>query len=275
LVYGGARFDMSSIVVRNLRMELDGHAVLRDVNLDVASGAFCVITGPSGSGKSTFIRLLLSQLQATSGEILLDGAPISRAPSPDHGVVFQDYSVFPHKTVLENVLVGPQFKKSRWLGRLFGVGRRNAVQEALQALADVGLERVASKYPSQLSGGMRQRLAIVQALACRPKVLLLDEPFGALDPQTRAQLHRVVLRLWRESRTTIVMVTHDLAEARALGTELVTFGLVPGGWGTIVSGEAAQSAEKANITVNAKAEQSRSSRGKKKHRNAARRRRWS
>lgn len=226
---------MSQISVRNLNVVIDGHPILRDVNLDVASGEFCVVTGPSGSGKTTFVRLLLSQLRPSSGEITIDGAPIAPFPAPDRGVVFQDYSVFPHKTALQNVLVGPQFRSSRFLGRIFGEKRKKLVEEAKQALADVGLEQAASKYPSQLSGGMRQRLAIAQALICRPKVLLLDEPFGALDPENRAQLHRVVLRLWRESRTTIVMVTHDLAEARTLATRLVSFGFAAGGGGTIAS----------------------------------------
>ncbi|WP_052699372.1 ABC transporter ATP-binding protein [Hyphomicrobium sp. 99] len=226
---------MSQISVRNLDVVIDGHPVLRQVNLDVASGEFCVVTGPSGSGKTTFIRLLLSQIRPTAGEISIDGTPIAPFPAPDRGVVFQDYSVFPHKTALQNVLVGPQFKRSRFLGRIFGQERKKLIEQAMQALSDVGLAQAASKYPSQLSGGMRQRLAIAQALICRPKVLLLDEPFGALDPENRAQLHRVVLKLWRESRTTIVMVTHDLAEAQTLATRLVSFGFAAGGGGTIVS----------------------------------------
>lgn len=226
---------MSQISVRNLDVVIDGHPVLRQINLDVSSGEFCVVTGPSGSGKTTFIRLLLSQLRPTTGDITIDGTPIAPYPAPDRGVVFQDYSVFPHKTVLQNVLVGPQFKHSRLLGRVFGNERKMLIEQATQALSDVGLAEAASKYPGQLSGGMRQRLAIAQALICRPKVLLLDEPFGALDPEIRAQLHRVVLRLWRESRTTIVMVTHDLAEAQTLATRLISFGFAPGGGGTIAS----------------------------------------
>jgi len=226
---------MSQISVHNLDVVIDGHPVLSHINLDVASGEFCVVTGPSGSGKTTFIRLLLSQLRPTAGEILIDGTPIAAFPAPDRGVVFQDYSVFPHKTALQNILVGPQFKRSRLIGRVFGNERRQLIAEAMQALSDVGLAEAASKYPGQLSGGMRQRLAIAQALICRPKVLLLDEPFGALDPEIRSQLHRVVLKLWRESRTTIVMVTHDLAEAQTLATRLVSFGFAPGGGGTIVA----------------------------------------
>lgn len=228
---------MSRFSVRNLDVTIDGHPLLRNVNLEVASGEFCVITGPSGSGKTTFIRLLLSQLRPSQGEIAIDGTPIPRFPAPDRGVVFQDYSVFPHKTALQNVLVGLEFKEARVFGRLFGRRRQPLISAARRALADVGLESSAEKYPSQLSGGMRQRLAIAQAMIVRPKVLLLDEPFGALDPDTRAQLHRVVLKLWRESQATIIMVTHDLQEARALATRLVTFGFAKGGGGTIVADE--------------------------------------
>jgi NitT/TauT family transport system ATP-binding protein len=229
---------MSRFSVRNLDVTIDGHPILRNINLGVQSGEFCVITGPSGSGKTTFIRLLLSQLRPTRGEIAIDGTPIPSFPAPDRGVVFQDYSVFPHKTALQNVLIGLEFKQSRLLGRLFGRRRHPLITAARRALADVGLESSAEKYPSQLSGGMRQRLAIAQAMIVRPKVLLLDEPFGALDPETRAQLHRVVLKLWRESQATIVMVTHDLQEARALATRLVTFGFARGGGGTIVADDA-------------------------------------
>ncbi|SFV38936.1 ABC transporter ATP-binding protein [Hyphomicrobium facile] len=255
---------MSQISVRNLNVVIDGHPVLSGVNLDVASGEFCVVTGPSGSGKTTFIRLLLSQLQPSAGEITIDGAPISPFPAPDRGVVFQDYSVFPHKTALQNVLVGPQFKRSRFLGRVFGEERKKLIEEAKQALVDVGLEQAASKYPSQLSGGMRQRLAIAQALISRPKVLLLDEPFGALDPETRAQLHRVVLRLWRESRTTIVMVTHDLAEAHTLATRLVTFGFAKGGGGTITADGSLESASAVVTSFTNKRSSSQTTRQKKR-----------
>lgn len=258
------KHKMSQISVRNLNVVIDGHPVLSGVNLDVASGEFCVVTGPSGSGKTTFIRLLLSQLQPSAGEITIDGAPISPFPAPDRGVVFQDYSVFPHKTALQNVLVGPQFKRSRFLGRVFGEERKKLIEEAKQALVDVGLEQAASKYPSQLSGGMRQRLAIAQALISRPKVLLLDEPFGALDPETRAQLHRVVLRLWRESRTTIVMVTHDLAEAHTLATRLVTFGFAKGGGGTITADGSLESASAVVTSFTNKRSSSQTTRQKKR-----------
>jgi NitT/TauT family transport system ATP-binding protein len=136
-------------------------------------------------------------------------------------VVFQRYSVFPHLTVLRNVLIGLEFEKSPILAQLTGAARRAAI-EASDALIDaVGLGAHRDKYPTALSGGMQQRLAIAQALARRPRVLLLDEPFGALDPGTRAQMHALIKPLWREHKITIVMVTHELKEAFALGTRLV------------------------------------------------------
>ncbi len=214
---------MSGICVRDLGIRLGGHWVLKSVNLEVESGSFCVITGPSGSGKSTFIRMLLSQLRPTEGSILLDGVAIASYPTADRGVVFQTYSVFPHMTAIENILIGLRFRSSPWSGFVFGRARETLRNQAQRALVEVGLENAALKYPHQLSGGMCQRLAIAQAMVARPKLLLLDEPFGALDAANRAQLHRVVLKLWRDTGATVVMVTHDQTEAQALATKLVRF----------------------------------------------------
>jgi NitT/TauT family transport system ATP-binding protein len=136
-------------------------------------------------------------------------------------VVFQRYSVFPHLTVLGNVLIAYELAGSRLLGHLTGRARRTAVEQAHRLLKGVGLEPHAHKYPSALSGGMQQRLAIAQALAKKPRVLLLDEPFGALDPGIRAHMHELILPLWREHGMTVLMVTHDLKEGFALGTRLI------------------------------------------------------
>jgi NitT/TauT family transport system ATP-binding protein len=214
---------MSQISIRNLWMEYPGQIVLERINLEVASGEFCALVGASGCGKSTFLRLLLSQERPTRGAILIDGQPIPDDPGPDRGVVFQRYSVFPHLTVRKNVMFGREIASSKIIGRLFGAARRRAIEEADAHLEAVGLGAARDKYPAELSGGMQQRLAIAQALALKPKVLLLDEPFGALDPGTRAQMHELILGLWRDTGMTVFMVTHDIKEGFGLGTRVLVF----------------------------------------------------
>jgi len=214
---------MSAIAVRNVWVEYADQIVLERINIEIASGAFVSLVGPSGCGKSTFLRLLLGQERPTRGAILLDGAPMPDEPGPDRGVVFQRYSVFPHLTVLGNVLVGFEFAASPLLTRLRGQARAEAIEKSDALIAAVGLSEHRDKYPSALSGGMQQRLAIAQALARNPRVLLLDEPFGALDPGTRAQMHALIRPLWRRHGMTVLMVTHDIKEAFALGTRLIAF----------------------------------------------------
>ncbi len=212
---------MTTIVFEDVWKEYDARIVLERVNLSLADHEFLVIIGPSGVGKTTLLRMLLSQEQPSRGRILIDGEPIAPEPTADRGVVFQRYSVFPHLTVLANVMRGPQWVASPFLGRLFGARRRALEAEAMALLERVGLAEHAAKYPQQLSGGMQQRLALAQALIMKPKVLLLDEPFGALDPGTRKSMHELVRDLWEEHEMTIVMVTHDLAEAFLLGTRVI------------------------------------------------------
>jgi NitT/TauT family transport system ATP-binding protein len=214
---------MSRLSVRDVWMEYPGQVVLERVNLEIASGEFCVLIGPSGCGKTTFLRLLLSMERQTRGAILLDDEALPPEPGPDRGVVFQRYSVFPHLTVVGNVILGLELAASPISGRLRGAARRHAVEQAHDIIEEVGLGASREKYPAQLSGGMRQRLAIAQTLVRKPKLLLLDEPFGALDPGTKAQMHELVTRLWREQRITVVMVTHDLKEGFTLATRVVTF----------------------------------------------------
>ena len=197
--------------------------VLENVSLDVAPGAFCTIVGASGCGKSTLLRLLLSQERATAGTIEIAGRPIAPEPTPDRGIVFQRYSVFPHLTVEDNVILTAEFGRSRLAGRLFGAARRRARNEVGPLLERIGLGNARRRYPSQLSGGMQQRLAVAQALVREPAVLLLDEPFGALDPGIRGDMQDLLLELWRERGMTVFMVTHDLAEAFRLGTRLLVF----------------------------------------------------
>jgi NitT/TauT family transport system ATP-binding protein len=232
---------MSALSVRDVWVEYGDQIVLERINLEIAPGAFLSVVGPSGAGKSTFLRLILGQERPTRGSILIDGSPLPGEPGPDRGVVFQRYSVFPHLTVLGNVLIAYEFEESAVLARLSGAPRRDAIAKSERLLEEVGLIAHRDKFPSALSGGMQQRLAIAQALARRPRVLLLDEPFGALDPGTRVQMHALIRPLWREHKMTIVMVTHDLKEAFGLGTRLIALDKprhdpqAPGRYGAIVT----------------------------------------
>jgi NitT/TauT family transport system ATP-binding protein len=211
------------IEIRNVWKEYGDQVVLERINLSVSAGDFCTIVGASGCGKTTFLRLLLGEESPTRGQILLDGEPLSAEPGPDRGIVFQRYSVFPHLSVLRNVTLGLELRAAPLTGRLFGAKRRRARDEAAAMLEAVGLGHALKKYPDALSGGMQQRLALAQALVMHPRILLLDEPFGALDPGIRADMHELVGRLWRENDLTVFMITHDLKEGFLLGTRLLVF----------------------------------------------------
>lgn len=214
---------MTGILFDKVWKEYGDHVVLERIEIDIAPRAFVALVGPSGCGKTTFLRMLLGEEAPTRGQILVGGKPLKVEPDSDRGVVFQRYSVFPHLTVLQNVMVGREFEKSRFLGKLFGASRRAAEEEAMVLLKDVGLAGHEKKFPASLSGGMQQRLALAQALNRKPKILLLDEPFGALDPGIRADIHVLIRRIWNENELTVVMVTHDLSEAFRLGTRVVAF----------------------------------------------------
>lgn len=215
---------MSAILTfRDVWVEYGSKIVLERVSLSIFEGSFVSVVGPSGAGKSTILRLILGQEGPTRGQVLMDGTPLRPECSPDRGVVFQRYSVFPHLTVLGNVMFGLECGAAPVTARLFGSRRRRAVAEAMEMLAAVGLEHNLHAYPAQLSGGMQQRLAIAQALVKHPRILLLDEPFGALDPGIRLDMHALVTRLWRERGLTIVLVTHDIHEAFKLSTRVLAF----------------------------------------------------
>ncbi|MFO6448405.1 ABC transporter ATP-binding protein [Erythrobacter sp. NE805] len=213
---------MAFLALRNVWVEYGEKVVLERVSLDIAQGSFVSIIGPSGAGKSSLLRVILGQERPTRGSITLDGAPLPPECGPDRGVVFQRYSVFPHLTVLGNTLLGLEFAQAPLAARLFGSARRAAREEAEAMLHEVGLGDARHLYPAQMSGGMQQRLAIAQALIKRPRILLLDEPFGALDPGIRADMHALITRLWREHGLTVIMVTHDIKEAFGLGTRVLT-----------------------------------------------------
>jgi NitT/TauT family transport system ATP-binding protein len=214
---------MTMISIRNVWKEYDDKVVLEQINLEIAPRAFVALVGPSGCGKTTFLKMLLSEEKPTRGTIEIEGHPIPAEPGPDRGVVFQRYSVFPHLTVLGNVMLGLELKSGGALARLFGTAKARAVADARELLDAVGLKDAEQKYPAQLSGGMQQRLALAQALVTKPKVLLLDEPFGALDPGIRSEIHTLMRNLWHDRPLTVVMVTHDLSEAFGLGTRVIAF----------------------------------------------------
>lgn len=232
---------MSFISVNNVWQTYDDQVVLEGLNLSINEGEFCTLVGASGCGKSTFLRLLLGQEVPSRGQIMLDGKPLVGEPDASRGVVFQRYSVFPHLSVLDNVALGLELPHSPLIGRLFGKAKREAREQASLLLHKVGLGHSLDKYPSQLSGGMQQRLAIAQALIMKPRVLLLDEPFGALDPGIRKDMHGLLLELWRETQLTVFMVTHDLSEGFNLGTRLLVFDKVrhdphaPGAYGARIT----------------------------------------
>lgn len=211
------------IEAKNVWKRYGDHVVLERVNTKVEEGEFITLVGTSGCGKSTFLKMLLGIESPSEGSLTLDGRPVPDEPGLERGIVFQQYSVFPHLTVLENLTVARAFEYSPLLGRLFGSRRRAATEEAENMLDSVGLSAARRRYPHELSGGMRQRLAIAQALIRKPRILLLDEPFGALDPGIRADMHELVLSLWRNHRLTIFMVTHDIKEGFYLGTRLWVF----------------------------------------------------
>jgi len=180
---------------------------------------FLCVIGPSGCGKSTVARILAGLEDSTSGEVLLDGAPI-RGPGPDRGMVFQGYTLFPWLTVLKNVMFGMEVTQA--------YSRTESEREARQWIDLVGLKRFTDAYPHQLSCGMKQRVAIARALANRPRILLMDEPFGALDAQTRAQMQAYLLQIWKLVDVTIVFITHDLEEAVYLADRILVLDAHPG-----------------------------------------------
>jgi NitT/TauT family transport system ATP-binding protein len=197
---------------------------LEDVCLDVRPREFLALLGPSGCGKSTLLYLIGGFLPTESGRILLDGAPVT-GPGPDRGIVFQHFALFPWKTVRGNVLYG--------LEKL-GLPRAEREKRAQGFIDLVGLTGFEDSYPSQLSGGMKQRTAIARTLAIDPKILLMDEPFGALDAQTRHLMQSELLAIWRRSPKTVIFVTHDVQEAVYLADRVAVMTARPGRIKTVV-----------------------------------------
>lgn len=216
---------MSEIRVENLSFSYNSESVLQDLNLRICSGDFVCILGESGCGKSTLLRLLAGLSLPDQGAVLVDGKAVTGA-GLDRGVVFQDYSLFPWLSNGKNIMLSLRQKYS-------DKSKKELKRIILRGFEEVGLdEAVYDKFPFELSGGMRQRCAICRAFALDPPVLLMDEPFGALDAVTRGRLQRTILRLWekdRARRKTIVFVTHDVDEALLLANRVFLFGSSPSG----------------------------------------------
>lgn len=191
---------------------------LKDLNFKTFRREFVCVIGPSGCGKSTLIRILAGLETPSQGQVLLDGNEV-RGPGPDRGMVFQGYTLFPWRTVKKNVMFGLE---------VAGRGTMAAEEEALQWIELVGLSKFANSYPHQLSGGMKQRVAIARALANQPRILLMDEPFGALDAQTRAKMQSYLMEIWQNIDITVLFITHDLDEAIYLADRILVLKAHPG-----------------------------------------------
>ncbi|MEJ3658472.1 ABC transporter ATP-binding protein [Actinomycetes bacterium KLBMP 9759] len=211
------------IEIRGLRKSFvgqDGGVVeaLHDVDLDVAENEFLTVLGPSGCGKTTLLKAIAGLIPWNSGDIVIDGVPV-RGPGPDRSMVFQSFALLPWATVLENVAFGLKLR---------GVGRAEREDRARSLISTVGLAGFETKRPHELSGGMQQRVGIARALAVRPRVLLMDEPFGAVDEQTRRLLQEELLSIWEQHRLTVVFITHSMEEAVLLGDRVVLMSARPG-----------------------------------------------
>jgi sulfonate transport system ATP-binding protein len=194
------------------------HRAIEETSIRIEPGEFVCLLGPSGCGKSTLLNAVAGYVKPNAGQVQVDGEPITR-PGPDRGMVFQQYSLFPWKTVKENVAFGP---------KMAGQSSISAESVANTFLDMVGLTRFGSRYPAELSGGMQQRVGIARALANYPRVLLMDEPFGALDAQTRLMMQENLLKIWNEFGTTVLFVTHDVDEAIFLADRVLIMSAGPG-----------------------------------------------
>ena len=209
--------SIQSVVKKFSRSKLVVHA-LGPVDLEIKQGEFVTILGPSGCGKTTLLHMLGGFETPTSGSVAINGQPITK-PSRKLGMVFQEATLFPWKTILQNIACPIEQT---------GMRRGEALERATEYLDKVGLHRFGNAYPNELSGGMRQRAALARTLAMQPQVLLMDEPFGALDAQTREEMQEELMRMWQASGLTVVFITHDIAESIFLGDRVVVLGGRPG-----------------------------------------------
>jgi ABC-type nitrate/sulfonate/bicarbonate transport system ATPase subunit len=203
---------------KSFRVEGKQLTVLEDINLQLYPREFVCLVGASGCGKSTLLNIIAGLVQPTSGKVLVDGDVVG-GPGSDRGMVFQHYTLYPWLTVSQNIAFGLQLRK------MPRAEQRERIQYYLRV---VGLTQFANAYPKQLSGGMKQRVAIARALANEPEVLLMDEPFGALDAQTKEQMQQFLLELWEQTHTTVLMITHDVEEAIFLSQRVYVMSVRPG-----------------------------------------------
>ncbi len=193
--------------------------VLQDINLQIYPREFVCLVGSSGCGKSTLLNIIAGLISPSSGQVIVDGQSVTGRPGSDRGMVFQGYTLYPWLTVAQNVAFGLQFRKMH----------RSEQRDRVGYFLDVvGLRQFANSYPKQLSGGMKQRVAIARALANEPAVLLMDEPFGALDSQTKEQMQQFLLELWEQTHVTVLMITHDVEEAIYLSQRVYVMSSRPG-----------------------------------------------
>lgn len=214
---------MNLVNAKNIWKEYGDNIILENLNFSMEDGEFCTLVGPSGCGKTTFLRMLLGVDEPTRGKLFFEGSDYPKEPSDERGIVFQRYSTLSHLNVIDNVVIGLEFEKSKFFGKLFGKEKNEARDKANEILKAVGLEDSKYKYPHELSGGMKQRLSIAQSLVKEPKLLLLDEPFGALDPGISQDMHDLLLEIHSKLNFGVVMVTHDIGEAFKLGTRVLVF----------------------------------------------------
>ena len=213
----GGRIDVEHVSI-TLGRGVDAFEAVQDVSFSVAPGEFVCILGPSGCGKSTLLGALAGHIEITKGHLQVDGEQVD-GPHPDRGIVFQYHTLFPWKSARENIAFGPKMR---------GLGKSERSRLASEMLELVGLSDFAGRYPKQLSGGMQQRVEIARVLVNRPRLLLMDEPFGALDALTRLMMQELLLAIWRRVPTTIVFVTHDIDEALFLADRIIVMSPRPG-----------------------------------------------
>jgi NitT/TauT family transport system ATP-binding protein len=220
--HGRISTDRGHIVIEDVTVTfgngVNSNTAVSRTSVELRPGEFVCLLGPSGCGKSTLLNCVAGFVKASSGRVLVDGAEIDR-PGPDRGMVFQQYSLFPWKTVRDNIAFGP---------RITGRGRSEAESIANTFLNVIGLTKYADRYPAELSGGMQQRVGIARALANYPSVLLMDEPFGALDAQTRMMMQESLLSIWAEFGITVLFVTHDVDESIFLADRVLIMSASPG-----------------------------------------------
>ncbi|ASW10761.1 MULTISPECIES: ABC transporter ATP-binding protein [unclassified Rhizobium] len=212
-----AASSKAMVAIENVTMAFGSFVAVQDVNLTVADGEFVAIVGPTGCGKSTILNAIAGLLKPAKGSVSIDGSVVSGVQN-NIGYLFQQDALLPWKTAIENVELGPMFQ---------GVGAGERRERALKWLAKVGLKGFEDRYPHQLSGGQRKRVQMAQALITGPKVILMDEPFSALDIHTRHLMQNELLRLWQEEQRAVVLITHDLEEAIALGDRVVVLASGP------------------------------------------------